>query len=88
MGRSYDIVCKGCRRKTKAYVIKQYYINKNINRVRNDNPIYPLITRFKIADHRKGILKGRCDNSGRIFKRKGKYHTEDEAKYESYDVGL
>jgi|APSaa5957512535_1039671.scaffolds.fasta_scaffold131166_1 hypothetical protein len=88
MGRRYDIVCRRCKRKTQAIVIKQKYFEKNINRNRNDNPIYPLFTTFKVAQHRRGILKGHCNNSGSIFKRKGKYHTEDEAKYDSYDVGL
>lgn len=73
------ITCHGCKRKVDALVLKQYYVEKNINRATgiSDNPIFPLFTRLKIENHRKGLLKGRCNRSGKVFRVKGRYETGD-----------
>jgi hypothetical protein len=77
--------CHGCKKKVTVFIKNPKYLNKNINRARNDNPIYPAFGTAKISEHSRGLLKGKCNRSGKVFRIKGKFVMEDIGRYDHFE---
>ena len=68
MPKSIKITCHGCSRKVDAYVLKSYYFpDKPIKPVDWSDPIYPILGKLKISNHKRGWFKPRCNRSGKTF---------------------
>ena len=72
------IICHGCKKRVNVMITNSRYLNKKIGGTTN-NPVCPAFATAKIANHRRGLLKGRCNRSGKVFKITGKFFEEDRA---------
>jgi len=77
------IKCHGCGKVIDAIVLTEKHFNKNIARS-GQNPIYPAFRIIQLTNHKIGLLKGKCNRSGRKFKVKGIIETEDVPGYEHF----
>ena len=69
--------CHGCGRIVEGIVISEMVVNKIVEWV-GDNPASAAYRIIRVKDHRRGILKSKCNRSGKTFKLNGRWYTEDD----------
>lgn len=84
MSGTNKVVCHGCKRKINVSITKPKYWNKVIGGTSN-NPEYPAFATAKISFHMRGLFKGKCNRSGKVFRIKGKYIVEDNSNYNYFE---
>ena len=71
--------CHGCGRIVEGIVISEMVVNKIVEWV-GDNPASAAYRIIRVKDHRRGILKSKCNRSGKTFKLNGRWYTEDDGR--------
>ena len=79
----YKMKCHGCGKNVEGIVMSTMQVNKIVDQM-GDNPVYAAYRIIRVKDHRRGILKNKCNRSGKTFKLNGKIYTEDVPGYEDF----